>query len=193
MKRNGTVSLESLVSTYGYAALLIGTFFEGETILIIGGFFARLGYLKLLLVIIASFTGTLISDQLFFFLGRMKGQKFLLRRPAWQSRLETIHKYMESHKNLVILGFRFMYGFRTITPFVIGMSNIKAKYFIILNVIGALVWAIVIGTGGYLFGLTLEKVIGNIRHYEQEVLLIIAGAGAFIWIFHFYRRRKLKE
>jgi len=187
------VSLEYLVSTYGYAALLIGTFFEGETILIIGGFFARLGYLKLSLVIIASFTGTLISDQLFFFLGRMKGQKLLLRRPVWQSRLEIIHKYMERHKNLVILGFRFMYGFRTITPFVIGMSNIRAKHFIILNIIGALVWAIVIGTGGYLFGLTLEKVIGNIRYYEQAVLLIIAGTGVFLWIFHFYRRRKLKK
>jgi hypothetical protein len=32
------MSIESLIDTYGYLAVLIGTFVEGETVLVLGGF-----------------------------------------------------------------------------------------------------------------------------------------------------------
>ncbi|HYB20914.1 MAG TPA: hypothetical protein VEH09_08285 [Thermodesulfobacteriota bacterium] len=38
---------ERLFDTYGYWAILVGTFFEGETVLILGGFVASQGYLNL--------------------------------------------------------------------------------------------------------------------------------------------------
>ena len=41
------MSLEALISHYGYAAVAIGTFFEGETILVIAGFASHQGYLAL--------------------------------------------------------------------------------------------------------------------------------------------------
>ena len=40
------INLEPLVSTYGYPALLVGTFLEGETILVIAGFLAHRGYCR---------------------------------------------------------------------------------------------------------------------------------------------------
>ena len=61
-----TATLEYLILTYGYAALLIGTFFEGETILIIGGLTAHLGYLQLPLVMVIAFIGSFSGDQVFF-------------------------------------------------------------------------------------------------------------------------------
>jgi membrane protein DedA with SNARE-associated domain len=39
--------LQALIAKYGYLAILIGTFFEGETILVLGGFAAHRGYLML--------------------------------------------------------------------------------------------------------------------------------------------------
>ncbi|MBK5101143.1 MAG: hypothetical protein JJE15_09160 [Desulfobacteraceae bacterium] len=41
------MTLESLIDTYGYLAILVGTFFEGETILILGGLAAYREYLGL--------------------------------------------------------------------------------------------------------------------------------------------------
>ena len=35
--------LESLLTTYGYPILVIGTFLEGETVLVLGGLAAHLG------------------------------------------------------------------------------------------------------------------------------------------------------
>ena len=61
--------LESLLNEYGYPVLLIGTFLEGETILILGGMAAHLDYLSLGWVIACGFLGTLFGDQLYFFLG----------------------------------------------------------------------------------------------------------------------------
>ena len=49
------INLEILVSAYGYPALFIGTFLEGETILVIAGFLAHRGYLELPWVIVIAF------------------------------------------------------------------------------------------------------------------------------------------
>jgi len=181
--------LESLIDTYGYLAVLVGTFLEGETVLVLGGFAAHRGYLALPWVIMAAFLGTLCGDQLFFFLGRRHSQTVLARRPSWKARAERAQRLLERFRTPLILVFRFMYGLRTVIPFAIGMSTVQTREFIFLNIIGALVWALVVGTGGYLFGHALESILGNIKHYEREVLGAIAVIGALIWLIYFYRRR----
>jgi len=60
------MDLQSIVENYGYAAILIGTFLEGETILVLAGLAAHQGYLILTWVILAAFAGSLCGDQLFF-------------------------------------------------------------------------------------------------------------------------------
>jgi membrane protein DedA with SNARE-associated domain len=75
------MTLEQLVSDYGYAAILIGTFFEGEMVLILGGFAAHRSYLQLPWVIVCAFVGTLFGDQLFYYIGRFRGMRLLERRP----------------------------------------------------------------------------------------------------------------
>ena len=39
------MTLESIVMTYGYAALLAGVLVEGETIVLVAGYLAHNGYL----------------------------------------------------------------------------------------------------------------------------------------------------
>jgi membrane protein DedA with SNARE-associated domain len=175
---------------YGYLAVLIGTFLEGETILVMGGFAAYRGYLYLPGVVVAAFIGSLCGDQLFFFLGRWHSQKVLAKRPYWKKRVEKAQMLVEKYRNPLILVFRFLYGFRVVAPFVIGMSTVPAAHFIFLNVVGALVWATAVGTGGYLFGSALEILIGNIRHHEAHVMGAIAAVGALVWAIYFYRRRR---
>jgi membrane protein DedA with SNARE-associated domain len=181
--------LESLIDTYGYVAVLVGTFLEGETILVLGGFAAHRGYLALPWVIMAAFLGTLCGDQLFFFLGRKHSQTVLARRPSWKARADRAQRLLERFRTPLILVFRFMYGLRTVIPFAIGMSTVPTREFIFFNIIGALVWAAVIGTGAYLFGNALEIILGDIKHYEREVLGAVAVIGALVWIVYFFHRR----
>lgn len=79
------ISLEELISTYGYAAVGIVTFLEGGTILIPGGFAAHRGYLELPWVIVCALLGTFIGDQFYFYLGRTRGRSALEKRCQGQA------------------------------------------------------------------------------------------------------------
>ncbi len=184
--------MESLIKTYGYIAVLVGTFLEGETVLVLGGFAAHQGYLKLPWVILAAFVGGLCGDQLFFFLGRWRGQSILAINPSWKVRADKVHKLMVAHNTALMLGFRFLYGLRTITPFVFGTSGVPTRLFVLLNAVGAVVWAVAVGAGGYLFGHALEAIIGDIEHYERLILVTIVIIGIVIWSIYL-RRRKFKK
>jgi len=181
---------ELIIRNYGYFALLAGTFIEGETILILGGFAAHLGYLYLPWVILVAFIGTLSGDQLFFYLGRRHSRFVLDKHPAWQSRLDRVQKLFERYQTLLILGFRFLYGLRTVTPFVLGRSGVSPTYFFLLNTLSALVWSVAVGIGGYLFGNFLKLIMGDIKRYEFEAFFGIAGIGSVIWGIYFYRSRR---
>ncbi len=186
------MTIESLIQTYGYVAIFVGTFLEGETVLVLGGLVAHQGYLQLPWVVLAAFAGTLIGDQLFFYLGRWHSHAMLAKHPGWQARVNKAQRLVERYRTMVIISFRFMYGLRTLIPFVIGMSRVPTVTFIILNIMSALVWALAIGAGGYFFGYALEIVIGDIKHYELEVLGAVVIIGVMLWVIHLYRLRKLK-
>ena len=176
-----------LISTYGYAAVGIGAFLEGETFLVLGGFAAHSGYLELPWVIASAFTGAIFGDQLYFYLGRLQGKAILERRPNWKIKSEKVFARLERNQVWFILGFRFLYGLRVITPFIIGMSNISRSRFLALNIIGTTIWATSITVLGYLFGNVLEAVFGNIKKYEISVLVVLALAGLVAW---FIRSRR---
>lgn len=175
------MTLEELISTYGYTAIVLGTFFEGETILVLGGFAAHRGYLELPWVIFSAFLGTLFGDQLYFYIGRIKGTEIIEKRASWKVKSEKIFFLLNRNQVWLIIGFRFLYGLRTVTPFLIGASRVAPSRFLILNILGASIWAIVIGTMGYLFGHTLEIIIGDIKHYELLIIIILIGAGIAVW------------
>jgi membrane protein DedA with SNARE-associated domain len=183
--------LETLLKTYGYWAVLLGTFAEGETVLVLGAFAAQRGYLALPWVILAAIIGTLIGDQLFFYLGRTHSQWVLARRPSWKARIDRAHQLMERFRTLLIFGFRFIYGLRTIIPFLFGMSSVSTRTFIVWDIIATFVWAVIIGAGGFFFGHTLEIILGDIKHYELPILGAIAVIGVSLWAlhrYHYYRR-----
>lgn len=181
------MTLEHLVETYGYIAVLAGTFLEGEAVLIAGGIAAKLGYLQLPWVILSAFVGTLIGDQLIFFMGRYRGDKFLRRYPSWRRRVAKAAAALHRHRVLVMLGFRFFYGARVVTSFVVGISRIPVLEFMILNIIGAALWAVAIGLLGYAFGHGLEIILGDLRRYELAIIGTILTGGVVFWLISLLR------
>jgi len=182
--------IEQLISAHGYVVILIGTFLEGETVLVVGGFLAHRGYLELPWVIAAAFMGTLAGDQLFFFLGRKKGLQYLSKRPTWQAKAGRVSGLLHKHQLWIILGFRFLYGFRTVTPFLIGSSGFAPVRFVVLNVIGAAVWAVVFGVLGYLLGPTFELFLKETKRYELRIVLVIIMVGVAFWLVHLFMERR---
>ena len=175
------MTLEWLVEHFGYVAVLVGGFVEGETIVLLGGFAAHRGYLSLVGVIAAAGAGTFFGDQLYFLLGRTRGAALLARRSDWQARADRVFTLARRHQTLLILGFRFLYGVRTLTPFVLGMSGVGALRFTLLDTLSTALWAVGVGLAGYALGDALQRTLGSVRHYEHAIFALVALIGALLW------------
>jgi membrane protein DedA with SNARE-associated domain len=72
----------------------------------------------------------------------------------------------------------------------IGMGRISTVRFMILNAGGALVWAIVISSLGFLCGATAETFFRNARKIEGWIALTICGVAAAVWVTYFMRKKR---
>jgi len=182
--------LEQLITDYGYWAVFLGTLAEGETIVVLAGYAAHQGYLALPGVITAAFVGSFFCDQAIFHIGRRYGPALLTKHPRWRERAERAFRLLRRYQDLFIVGFRFLYGMRTASPFAIGMSGISPRRFFFLNAIAAFVWACAVGSAGYIFGKAVETFLGHAARYERYVFAaIIAGGFILLWIVPVIRRR----
>jgi membrane protein DedA with SNARE-associated domain len=174
--------VDRLIETYGYLAVLLGTFIEGETVLVLASFAAHRGYLHLPLVIATAFVGGFGGDLFYYYLGRRNRQAFLRKFPSWEARLHRARRLIRRHRVLIIMTSRFLYGIRTVIPFAIGSSGVSLMRFMPLSAIGSLAWASLFGLLGYMFGQAMEAAVKDVKAYEPLVLGGIAAAGIATWL-----------
>lgn len=189
------MSLEELIATYGYLAILVITFIEGETIVILAGVAAHLGYLDVNWVIVTAIAGSFAGDQLWFYIGRHWGPKIIAKRLSWQEGAQKVYRHLDRHQYWLILTFRFYYGLRNVTPFVCGSAGIPRLRFFTLNLIGAIVWAIVFAYVGYALGEAASQLfIDDFKRYGLYFLGGLLLVGFSVWLVTLIRhRRKAKQ
>jgi membrane protein DedA with SNARE-associated domain len=99
---------------------------------------------------------------------------------------------MQRFHTPLILAFRFLYGLRIVAPFAMGMSSVPATQFVLLNILGAMAWALLVGVGGYLFGNALEIMIGDLKRHEMKIIAVLLFGWMLIWGLLFLRRMVCK-
>lgn len=173
-------------ANWAYLLIVVWTFLEGETIVIICGWLAaKEKGPHVVGVMLSALVGSMAGDQTWFYIGRFKGKTFISRRPWLQVKADKVHRLLDHWHTLLILVFRFLYGLRNITPFVLGMSELKSRRFLILNFIGAAVWAFTFTFGGFVFGKAFETYLS--AHYGKA-LLGLCGLVFIIWLTRFLIR-----
>jgi membrane protein DedA with SNARE-associated domain len=182
--------IEALIAQYGYLAIFVGTLLEGETILVLGGLAAHRGLLSLPGVMAAACAGSLTSDQVMFQIGRRRGSAWLARRPTWHAAVARVQHLIARHEVAVIVGFRFLYGLRNVTPVVLGMSRVSTARFAALNAVGAVVWAIAVTLLGWWIGAAAQQLVGRLEHYERGIAIGVAAIGIAAWC---WRRAALRR
>ena len=176
-----------LLREYGYFVILGWTFLEGETIVIIAGVFSRSLGLEPWLIALCAFCGSFCSDQVMFSLGKYKGASVLDRFPRIAKNMDKASGLFKKYDTALILGFRFVYGVRNITPIMLGISGVSHKKFFALNIIGAGVWAVTFTFGGVFLG-------GAFMHYVEKVgfglLFAILGIIVLVGLIFLLRSRR---
>lgn len=182
--------MEAFISTYGYAAVLVGAFFEGETVVLLAGFAAHLGYLELPWVVVSAVAGGTAGDQAYFYLGRIKGTELLRRHPRWGDKARRVLELIGNNENLVMVAFRFLYGLRMITPVMLALSGVRPVKFLAFDVGGTVVWAIIFASIGYVSGQALEIVLGEIKRIEIVLLVALVVFATVAGLAHWWLRRR---
>lgn len=174
------------IQTWGYVAVLLGAVVEGESVILTACVMAYLGYLSFSKVVMTAFLGTLIGDQIMYYIGRRYGQKILDTFPKMRIPAEKAFKLLHKWDIWFILSFRFIYGIRTISPIVIGSSGVTPSRFIPLNFVAAVVWTGISCGGGYLLGsiigaLDFKLVEKYIVLFSVLLLVALVSGGYFAW------------
>jgi membrane protein DedA with SNARE-associated domain len=183
------MTLQQLIQTHGYWLLALGCLLEGETILLLAGFAAHRGHLDLTAVLAIAAAAGFTGDQGFFWLGRRHGAAVLARWPAAAQQVQRVHALLQRWRDAVVVFVRFAYGLRVAGPLIIGMSDIPGWRFALFNALGAVLWALVVGGAGWLFGQAAERLLGRLHDIELWLLLALAVAGLGLWLLRRWRRR----
>ena len=181
---------ELLLQKFGYLAVFIGTFLEGETILVMAGFFAERGYLQLALVIVTAFAGAYVGHVFWFWLGRTQGVKLLDRFPKMKKHFGKGIRMFERYGAPAIFITQWLYGLRVTCAVIIGISRISAIKFLLYEALTCAVWAVIVGCLGYFFGRAVESVLGKAAHIEKWGLLVLVLVGVGVWGYHQWKERR---
>ncbi|RDE06978.1 DedA family protein [Sphingomonas aracearum] len=184
------MAMEALLARYGLLAILVGAGIEGEAVVIAGGVLAHRGLVPLWGAMLCAAAGSCIVDQAWFLAGRRlrdnRRVAAIRAKPAFARALGLL----ERHPTVFVLGFRFVYGMRTVSPIAIGTSRVPARRFVPLNALAAAIWGCLFTLLGYWFGNFLDPLLHRLigrPHVLALVAATLAIAGAAFWLL---RRRR---
>jgi membrane-associated protein len=171
-----------LIQSFGYlgmfgiifaeTGLLIGFFLPGDSLLLVAGLLAKTGTLSLPITILVCACGSILGDQLGYFIGLTAGPK-VFNRP--QSRFfdpENVTRaraFFDKYGMITIIIARFIPVVRAFAPTMAGVTKVPYSRFLPLSILGGVLWGAGITTVGYVLG-------GLIPNLEKYIYLVI-GAG----------------
>lgn len=187
------MDLAALIGSYGYWAVAVGCLLEGETVLLLAGFAAHRGYLALPWVMAVAAAAGFAGDMGFFLLGRRFAPQILARWPRIGALRPRLDGWLHRYGAWVVLAVRFLYGFRVAGPVLIGASGMPWQRFALFNLLGAMLWAVLLSSIGWFFGQTAELLLGELQRYEGALALVLlaAAVGYAVWVR--VRRRRLSS
>lgn len=157
--------------------LVVLPFLPGDSLLFIGGAFCASGDMNLGLLIVLLLVAAVGGNTLNYLIGRAIGPKVfnshipVLERFLDRAALQKTHNFYEKHGGKTIVLARFIPVVRTFAPFVAGASQMTVSRFQLFNLLGALMWVLLLVLLGYFFGN-----IPFIRQYLNVIVLVGIGA-----------------
>ncbi|WP_241774510.1 VTT domain-containing protein [Lysinibacillus sp. FJAT-14222] len=164
------VHLEEIIRDFGnwsylvlFAIVFVETgvvifpFLPGDSLLFASGTLAAaMGAFNMWILIPVFLAAAILGDTMNYHIGHKVGTsippKSFLGRVVKKERMEAAEKFFNKHGGKTIVIARFMPFIRTFIPFIAGASKMKYGYFIMYNVLGAVLWVFSCTLLGYFFG-----------------------------------------
>ena len=187
--------MQDLIHTYGLWVLFTAVMLEsrgvplpGETVVVTAAIYAgSTHHMSVTLVVLVAATAAIIGDNIGYLIGRSIGIRLLARYGKYvrlnEPRLKVGQYLFLEHGGKIVFFGRFVAILRTYAAFLAGANRMNWPYFLTMNALGGICWAIMFGGGAYLFGEQVKRVAGLI-----SLLLLIAAIGLIAVGVLFFRR-----
>jgi len=193
--------LSDFFARYGYWVVFFGVMLEnaglpipGETVLLFAGFLAYRGKIALLPAILTAIAGATIGDSLGFLLGRYGGTPLVnrfLRRIAWVAkRYDDAQRLFLKYGQWAVFTARFITGLRVFAGILAGVLLMPYPRFLLFNFTGAVCWALIIGSIGFLFGSSWERLVNLLQQLDRATLMIVGVGVGVLLVVHLVRRKR---
>lgn len=130
-----------LLPKYGYFAVLLAAFWEGEATLIAAGALCGAGYLDWRLTILAAAIGGAAGDQIYFYAAHERATRLVQKSERLRRWYPKVRHFVLRHGTLAVLLSRFAAGLRITIPLVCATAGMSPRKYSPLNLISAFAWA----------------------------------------------------
>ncbi len=175
--------LRELVQNYGawvYAVLFLIVFLEtglvvtpflpGDSLLFVAGTIAATGEINVHALVLLLIAAAIAGDSLNYAIGRYLGPRvFRFEDSRFFNRayVDKTHAFFERHGGKAIIIARFVPIIRTYAPFVAGIGAMEYRRFLMFNVVGAVLWVVLLTYAGFFFG--------NLPLVRNNLTVVILG------------------
>jgi len=190
--------LITALSQYGYLGLFPLVFFEGPIASIVGGMLAATGVLSIVGVFFVILVANLLSDIIYYLLGRYGGRVFVKRFGKYlgvtEARIDALEKHAQDHggKTVIMAKLQIVGPLPTGIALLIALGAGKMPFwsYFWYNVIGTVPQTILLEGIGFIAGDWLMRAgSGPVNMALTIVSLVALGGGVWWWI----RRGKQKK
>jgi membrane protein DedA with SNARE-associated domain len=144
------MSLTELLKEYGLWAVLLGTFFEGEGVLLLAGGLAHQQILSSFGAWLVGALGAYVGHLVYYGLGRyLKAKDLFAWIPRWKPKIERALPLIRKYPKLSIFIMQYLYGMRIVGAVAMGLSGMRWSTFVGIELINCLIWSGVILIIGY--------------------------------------------
>lgn len=158
-----------------YAILFLYCAAKSGALPLFAAIFVSTNDLSLAPVVIASFLGAYLGDELRFFSARRYGAYWIEKWPRFGALIDRGNLLMEKHGHSYIFLYRYPKGMRTIGALPVGFGAMPWRRFTVLNAASALLWVTILVGIGFGFGLGIVSAVET--HWGW---LSIAALGLFV-------------
>ena len=159
--------LPGIIATYGFwtyfilfaiifleTGLVVFPYLPGDSLLFVAGALSGAGLLRVEILIPLLIIAAVIGDSVNYWIGHTTGMKVFEKNYSLvkKEQLKKTEEYFARYGGKTIVIARFIPFIRTFAPFLAGVGKMSYRWFLMYNVLGAVLWISGFVLAGYFFG-----------------------------------------
>jgi membrane-associated protein len=159
--------LPGIIAAYGFwtyfilfaiifceTGLVVFPYLPGDSLLFVAGALSGAGFLRVEILIPLLIGAAVLGDSVNYWIGHTTGMKVFEKNYSMvkKEQLKKTEDYFARYGGMTIVIARFIPFIRTFAPFLAGVGKMSYRWFLMYNILGAILWISGFVLAGYFFG-----------------------------------------